>query len=219
MKGADAVVHTASAQDVDPGFVDVVLGAFAGSTRTFVHTGGIFTFGEADHITEESPAAPPALTAWHGANEHHVRTSDVPTTVVAPGIVYGHGAGIPTMFVGDGERPVRLVGDGTQHWTTVHVDDLADLYVLALDAAEQDGYLIADDGRAPTVRDLAEAGAHGAPVEAESVAASRERLGRDYADALLLDQRADAARARALGWAPSRIALVDDLATGSYATR
>ena len=219
VEGADAVVHTASAQDVDPGFVDVVLGAFAGSTRTFVHTGGIFTFGEADHITEESPAAPPALTAWRGANEHRVRTSDVPTTVVAPGIVYGHGAGIPTMFVGDGEHPVRLVGDGTQHWTTVHVDDLADLYVLALDAAEPDGYLIADDGRAPTVRDLAEAGAHGAPVEAESVAASRERLGRDYADALLLDQRADAARARALGWAPSRIALVDDLATGSYATR
>jgi nucleoside-diphosphate-sugar epimerase len=216
--GADAVVHTASAEDVDPALVEVVLGAFAGSSRPFVHTGGVFTFGASDHITEESPVAPPALTAWRGANEHRVRTSDVRTTVIAPGIVYGHGAGIPTMFVGDGEHPVRLVGDGTQHWTTVHVDDLADLYVLALERAEQDGYLVADDGRAPTVRDLAEAGAHGSPVEAESAEASRERLGHDYADALLLDQRADAARARSLGWAPSRVALVDDLATGSYAT-
>ncbi len=216
--GADAVVHTASAEDVDPALVEIVLGAFAGSSRPFVHTGGVFTFGASDHITEESPVAPPALTAWRGANEHRVRTSDVRTTVIAPGIVYGHGAGIPTMFVGDGEHPVRLVGDGTQHWTTVHVDDLADLYVLALERAEQDGYLVADDGRAPTVRDLAEAGAHGSPVEAESAEASRERLGRHYADALLLDQRADAARARSLGWAPSRVALVDDLATGSYTT-
>jgi nucleoside-diphosphate-sugar epimerase len=216
--GSDAVVHTASAEDVDPGLVEVVLGAFAGSSRPFVHTGGIFTFGASDAITEESPAAPPALTAWRGANEHRVRTSDVRTTVVAPGIVYGHGAGIPTMFVGDGEHPVRLVGDGTQRWTTVHVDDLADLYVLALERAEQDGYLVADDGRAPTVRDLAEAGAHGSAVEAESVEASRERLGRDFADALLLDQRADAARARSLGWAPSHVPLVEDLASGSYAT-
>jgi hypothetical protein len=45
------------------------------------------------------------------------------------------------------------------------------------------------------------------------------RLGDYFAEVLLLDQRTDAARARAdLGWAPSRPGLVDDFRHGSYRT-
>jgi nucleoside-diphosphate-sugar epimerase len=214
---ADAVVHTASAPGVDPGFTRTVLDALAGTPKPFVHTGGIFTFGDSTDISEQSPVSPPALTAWRVPNEAAVRVSDVRTTIVAPGIVYGRGAGIPAMFVGDGEREVRLVGDGSQRWTTVHIDDLGELYVLAVHRAEQDGYVVAASGDNPTVRELGEAGAHGSPVIAESVDASRERLGADYADALLLHQEASGAHARAaFGWHPTRPSLVDDLADGSY---
>lgn len=215
---ADAVVHTASAEDVDPDFVRTVLRALEGTPKPFVHTGGIFTFGASTDITEQSPLDPPALTAWRGPNEALVRASGVRTTIVAPGIVYGRGAGIPTMFVGDGEHEVRLVGDGSQRWTTVHVDDLGVLYALAVERGEQDGYVLGATGDNPTVRELAEAGAHGSPVVAESVDASRERLGTAYADALLLHQECAGAHARsAYGWTPTQPSLLDDLATGSSA--
>ncbi|MGN8050113.1 NAD(P)H-binding protein [Curtobacterium sp. 22159] len=214
---ADAVVHTASAQGIDPDFTTTVLEALHGTPKPFVHTSGIFTFGDSTDISEQSPIDPPALTAWRVPNEARVRASDVRTTIIAPGIVYGRGAGIPAMFVGDGEHEVRLVGDGSQRWTTVHIDDLGELYVLAVHRGEQDGYVVAASGDNPTVREIAEAGAHGSPVVAESVDASRERLGTAYADALLLHQEASGAHARsAFGWNPARPSLVDDLADGSY---
>ena len=214
---ADAVVHTASAEGVDADFIDTVLAALRGTPKPFVHTGGIFTFGDSTDISEQSPADPPALTAWRGPNEAVVRASEVRTTIIAPGIVYGRGAGIPAMFVGDGEHEVRLVGDGSQRWSTVHIDDLGDLYVRALHRGEQDGYVLAASGDNPTVREIAEAGAHGSPVVAESVDESRARLGGAYADALLLHQEASGAHARAaFGWHPTRPSLVEDLADGSY---
>lgn len=214
---ADAVVHTASAQGIDADFIATVLAALEGTPKPFVHTGGIFTFGDSTDISEQSPLSPPALTAWRVPNEATVRASGVRTTIIAPGIVYGRGAGIPAMFVGDGEHEVRLVGDGSQRWTTVHTDDLGELYVLALHRGEQDGYVVAATGDNPTVREIAEAGAHGSPIVAESVDASRERLGTEYADALLLHQEASGAHARsAFGWNPTRPPLVEDLADGSY---
>ncbi|MFS2029599.1 MULTISPECIES: NAD(P)H-binding protein [unclassified Curtobacterium] len=214
---ADAVVHTASAQGIDADFIATVLTALEGTPKPFVHTGGIFTFGDSIDISEQSPLSPPALTAWRVPNEATVRASSVRTTIIAPGIVYGRGAGIPAMFVGDGEHEVRLVGDGSQRWTTVHTDDLGELYVLALHRGEQDGYVVAATGDNPSVREIAEAGAHGSPIVAESVDASRERLGTEYADALLLHQEASGAHARsAFGWNPTRPSLVEDLADGSY---
>ncbi|WNY33851.1 NAD(P)H-binding protein [Curtobacterium flaccumfaciens] len=150
---SDGVVHTASAPDVDPDFIRTAIAALAGTPKPFVHTGGIFTFGDSTDISEQSPIDLPALTAWRGPNEALLRASDVRSTIVAPGIVYGRGAGIPAMFVGDGEQPVRLVGDGSQRWTTVHVDDLGELYVLALHHGELDGYIVAATGDNPTVRE------------------------------------------------------------------
>lgn len=215
---ADAVVHTASAKGVDPAFIATVLGALEGTPKPFVHTGGIFTFGNSTDISEQSPASPPAMTSWRGANEAAVRASSVRTTIVAPGIVYGLGAGIPAMFVGDGEHEVRLVGDGSQRWATVHTDDLGELYALAVERGEQDGYVLAATGDNPTVREIAEAAAHGSPVVAESVDDARERLGTEYADALLMHQECSGAHARAAyGWQPTRPGLLEDLATGSYA--
>lgn len=210
---ADAVVHTASAEDVDAVFVPAVLEALRGTQKPFVHTGGIFTFGASADITEQSPVAPPALTSWRVPNEAAVRASEVRTAIVAPGIVYGNGAGIPEMFVGDGEHEVRLVGDGAQRWTTVHVDDLGELYVLVVERTGQDDSVVAANGDNPTVREIAEAAANGSPVVAETVAESRARLGTAFADALLLHQEATGEHARtAFGWNPTAPSLLQDLA-------
>lgn len=212
---SSGVIHTASPGDatsaaVDGAFVDAVLSTLSGTDVPFVHTGGAWVFGPGN-ITESSPQRPPALTAWRGAIESRVRSASVRSTIIAPGIVYGPGgAGLASLLRPDIDGVVRLVGDGSQHWTTVHVDDLADLYVRALAAADADAYYLGITDHQPTVLEIGEASAHGAKVVAETPDGSRDRLGVDFADALLMDQRSPGSAARAaLGWSPSRPSLPD----------
>ena len=215
---SDGVIHVASPGDetsaaTEATFVDAVLGALAGTSIPFVTTGGVWVFGNGTDLTETSPWNPPALTAWRGDVEARVRASNVKTTIIAPALVYGPGGtGIPSLLLPDAEGTVRLVGDGHQHWSTVHVDDLAELYVLALKNAADDGYYLGSSGQCPTVLEIAEATAHGATIVPESVEESHGRFGVSFADALLLDQQASGAAARRdLGWAPHRPSLVAEL--------
>lgn len=220
--GADGVIHLASPGDetngdVDSAFVDVVLRSLDGTDTPYLHTGGVWIFGEGADLSEGDTLQPLPITAWRVDIERRVRESGVRTTVVAPGIVYGYGTGIPAGLLGQGE--ILLVGDGSQHWTTVHVDDLADLYVLALEAAASDEYYLGVSGQNPTVLELGEAAArgHSWPVVPETVDSARSRLGEAYADALLLDQQASGRHAReTLGWTPSRPSLADEFESGSY---
>ena len=213
---ADAVVHLAATGDADnPRFdravVDAAVEALGGTGKPYVHTSGIWIWGDSPAIDEDDPLKPPALTSWRLDVERAVLEADLAVTVVAPGIVYGHGGGIPAGVLAparDEAGRVRLVGDGAQHWTTVHVDDVAALYALVVERGAGLGRLIAASGNNPTVREIAEAAAGGAGVAPESVEESRGRLGAGFADALLLDQQAGGERARALGWVPAGPPLV-----------
>ncbi|MFG2039318.1 NAD-dependent epimerase/dehydratase family protein [Dactylosporangium sp. NPDC048998] len=218
----DAVVHLAATGDGEPARFDravvaAAVRALGGTGKPYVHTSGIWLWGDNADITEESPLAPPALTAWRVEVERSVLDADLAATIVAPGIVFGHGGGIPAGVLAaarDEDGRVRLVGDGSQHWTTVHVDDVAALYRLVVERGERLGRLIAASGVSPTVREIAEAASGGAGVAPETAEASRARLGAPFADALLLDQRATGAKARSLGWATSGPALVEELRAG-----
>jgi nucleoside-diphosphate-sugar epimerase len=215
---ADGVIHTAAPGDgtnerLDRAVVAAAERALGGTGKPFVHTSGVWIYGDTAAAVEESPLAPPALTAWRPGVEQSVLDADLVATIVAPGIVYGHGGGIPAgvLLAGRDEAGrVRLVGDGSQHWTTVHVEDVAALYVTVVERAERLGRVIAVSGVSPTVREIAEAA--GAGVVPQSAEESRARLGPLFADALLLDQRATGAKARSLGWTPTRPPLVEEVA-------
>ena len=230
--GADGVIHTAATgdattQQLDRSVAAAATQALSGTGKPYLHTSGIWVYGSDPDITEETPFAPPALTAWRTAVEQLVLEADLLTTIVAPGIVYGYGAGIPgAMFGAPNEAgQIPLIGNGDQHWVTIHVDDVAALYVTALERGERLGYLIAGSGINPTVRELGEAAAvgkarttgEGVAVVPESADASRARLGALFADALLLDQQTAATTAKALGWKPTARTLVEEFRTGSYA--
>jgi hypothetical protein len=116
----------------------------------------------------------------------------------------------------DDDGRARLVGDGTQHWTTVHVDDLAALYVLVLELGSGLGHVIGVSGSNPTVGELGRAVAGAAGIHPETADGTRVRLGGPFADALLLDQQASGAKARSLGWAPTRRTLLEEFTDGSY---
>ena len=151
---SDGVIHVASPGDessaeIDDAFVTAVFAGLEGSDKPYVHTGGIWVFGNGASITEQSPKSPPAITAWRGAIEQRVLDAEgVRTSLIMPGIVFGYGQGIPsavaqaprtTLVSGEtgagGESSLKLIGSGDQHWTTVFVDDLAELYILAFDSA------------------------------------------------------------------------------------
>lgn len=216
----DAAIHTAATGDgqnpaFDDAVIDAVVRAFAGTDKQYVHTSGIWVWG-AGEVEEDGPLDPPTIVAWRLEREDRLLAADVRATIVAPGIVYGQGRGIVAGVLGAGPRTedgaLRLVGSGEQHWTTVHVEDLADLYVAALSGGLR-GRVAGASGQNPTVREIAQAvvGADGR-VLPESDDETRARLGAGFADALLIDQRATGALARATwGWVPRRPSLLEEL--------
>jgi nucleoside-diphosphate-sugar epimerase len=230
---SDGVVHTASPGDdtvaaVNDAFVTAVFAGLEGSTKPYVHTCGIWSYGTNTDITEDSPFRPTAISQWRVPIDERVRAADgVHTTIIVPGIVYGYGRGIPTLIAdaprGNGVVPaLHLIGDGSQRWPTVHVDDLAALYVLAFEQADAGSLYIGASGDNPTVRDLGTVAAAAAGIaggcETEAVEVTRARLGSDFADALLLDQQATGSGARIdFGWEPNGPTLLEEMSTGTYA--
>ncbi len=216
LRGVDAGIHAAAAGDgtdpeINTSVVDAAVEAFAGTDKPFVLTGGIWTYGDDTAIVEDSPDDPPALTRWRVPLEHRLLEDAARGIVIRPGIVYGHGQGIPTLLANGprDESGALLVPGGDQHWTTIHVDDLAELYRLAVDRGTGGAIYLGTNDDSPTVEELGTA--LGEAVAHETADAARDRLGADFADALLLDQIADSTRTReAVGWVPSRPSLIDD---------
>jgi len=111
------------------------------------------------------------------------------------------------------------VGTGENRWPVVHVEDLADLYVRALNCPPAT-LLFAADATSFRVREIAEAASRGAGrdgrTEAWPLEDARRTLGA-YADALVLDQLISSDKARTtLGWRPRSPSVLDDLRAGSY---
>ncbi len=210
LAGADAAIHLAALDpDGDDAVIAAVGAAFGGTGKRFVYTGGIWTWGDGDDIAEDDPYAPGDLSAWRPERFARVTGADYNGIVVSPVVVYGRGAGLTAFVFGDQMKnesgALRLVGDGSQHWATVHVDDLASLYVLAVENGTGGQIYIGASGNNPTVRRLAEAAVGaGGTVAPESPDDSRARFGAPFADALLLDEQAFGRKARAdLGWDPT----------------
>jgi nucleoside-diphosphate-sugar epimerase len=113
-----------------------------------------------------------------------------------------------------------MLGNGQQHWSTVHAADLAEAFRLALEDGSARGYYVIGNGLNSTVAELTDAaavavGAPGAVPGSDEEA--RARLGDYFAEALLLDQSSTADKARAeLGWEPTHPGLVDEFRHGSY---
>jgi nucleoside-diphosphate-sugar epimerase len=102
------------------------------------------------------------------------------------------------------------------------VDDLADLFLLALERAPAGTLLLAvNDDEAHTIADLAAAASRGAGSGGRTESRPLEEAGKKlgaYADALVLDQLASGKRAKELlGWRPSGPDILEELERGSYA--
>src|SRR5205814_109624 len=168
---ADGVIGMATAYDaeVDGPAVDAILGALEGSGKPYLYTSGIWSQGDTGGtvVDESMPTQPFAHVAWRKPIEDRVRQAaqrQVRSVDVRPGIVYGRGGGIPAGFTEAALKngAARFVGTGENRWAMVHVDDLADLYLLALERAPAGALLLAVSGPAYPVKELAAAASRGA---------------------------------------------------------
>ncbi len=227
---ADGAIHTASPLDatsanLDSAVVHAATDAFAGTGKPYLHVSGAWIYGDNTAITEESPIKAPAMVAWKEPIERRVLdAAGMRGVVVVSSIAYGDGGGgiigLLLRSPRDDAGNLIMLGTGQQHWSTVHVADEADFFRRALEDESARGRYIIGDGSNPTLAELTEAAAVAARAPgavAGSDDEARARLGDYYAECLLLDQGADAAKARAeLGWHPSHPALADEFRHGSY---
>jgi nucleoside-diphosphate-sugar epimerase len=227
----DGSIHTASpgdatSADLDSAVADAVIEAFSGSGKPHIQISGLWVYGSNTAITEDSPRNPPPMVAWKESIEQRLLSAEgVRAIVPVSGSAYGDaGGGIPGLLLGsprDDAGNLIMIGEGQQHWATVHVADLADFFRRALEQESARGYYAIGNGLTPSVAELTEAaavavGAPGAVSGSESEA--RARLGDYFAEVLLLDQGTQSTRARVeLGWKPSHPGLVEEFRTGSYA--
>ena len=226
----DGAVHTASpgdatSADLDSAVVDAAVEAYSTSGKPYAQISGLWAFGSNTSITEESPFNSPAMVAWREPIERRLLDEKgMRGIVIVSSTAYGDGGGgVPGLLLAsprDSGGNLVMLGSGRQHWSTVHVADLANVFRRVLEDDSASGYYVVGDGSNPTVAELTEAaavaaGAPGAVPGSDDEA--RARLGDYFAEVLLLDQGTTANLVRtSLGWQPSHPSLVDEFRRGSY---
>ena len=228
VRAADAVVYAVAVTDADASNVDgnalrAIRKSLAGTEKTFAYISCAWVYGSTGDTpaTENAPLQPPPLIARRIELEREtlgMTKLGIRAFVVRPGIAYGRGGGIATMFVQSAKErgAATIVGDGTNRWSTIHIADLGDLIALALESGRPGrAYNAASDDRF-CVTEIAEAASRGAGAGGATVTVDPDIIGQ-FGDCLTLDQIVSAERAKSdLKWQPQCPSIVEDLERGSY---
>jgi nucleoside-diphosphate-sugar epimerase len=162
-RAAEGVVNAADADHLRS--VQVLIRAMEGSGKALLHTSGSSVIGDDARgnsvseaiFDEDTPfVVASAKLARHALNGTVLAAAarGVRTAVICPALVYGVGKGanpksIQIPFLVEQARAhgaVRVVGRGVNRWSTVHIDDLAELYLLALERAPPGAFFFAENG-------------------------------------------------------------------------
>lgn len=234
---ADAVINTANS-DNRP-VVDAMLAALKGTGKTFIQSSGTSIVAdladgerEGPVYEETTPVHPLPMRAGRVALNDAVLAAaahGIRSLVVCPSLIYGDGTGlhrdsiqIPWLIALARQHGIGChLGAGRNIWSNVHIDDLVDLYVAALDRAPPGAFYYAENGEnamreaaAAVSRMLGFGGATRAMTVEEAVAVWGEGPARYTMGS---NSRVKAVRARAeLGWKPHRPSLIDEIERGCY---
>ena len=159
---ADVVINCANAED--PFVVTAILEGLAGSGKPFLHTSGTSVVGDkvAGKLSpkvfhEDTPLEPLPEKIQRVAVHRSVLAAaaqGIRSVVLCPSLIYGEGRGanrdsiqVPTLIRQAVKSGVpRYVGTGENRWSTVHIEDVADAYLLALDTARPGSFFFIENG-------------------------------------------------------------------------
>ena len=234
---ADAVIHAANS-DHEPSAM-TLLEAVEGTGKPFLHTSGSSVVGTQAGgrlvegiYDEETPFTPsPGRAARAALNERLLANAGPGTraVIVCPSLIYGlssgpsrHSMQIPWLLDTALRHGVaKHFGPGTNRWANVHIDDLVDLFVLALNDAPPGAFYFAENGEA-SMRELCEAigsmlGHEQGPQEMTLDEAAAEWGESAAVNTMGSNSRVRAVRARAeLNWQPHRPSAEDEILQGCY---
>ncbi|MEM6468845.1 MAG: SDR family oxidoreductase [Planctomycetota bacterium] len=236
--GVDGVIHTAfphvDFNNLNVGFtkdenaVGAMLPALEGTNKPFLYTSGSGVLAETGvQAVDETVAAddkgPVARRAALEQTVLQAQDRGIRTVVIRLGMVYGlGGSGIVHMLAGMARQAGcgRTIGEGENVWSVIHVEDLADLYLSALEKGPAGTLFNAASEEEPTMLDIATAIGHAMEFADAPTVWSIEEARAAFshlADGLAANKRMSAARAQEiLGWKPKRLGLLEDLQKGSY---
>jgi len=234
---AEAVVDTAEANHA--GVVEAIASALRGSGKPFLHTSGsgivatVANGERSDSIYDEYSSFTPSIprmqqraaidqVVFDAANE------GVRSVVIRPTMIYGEGRGarkesaqVPALIDNAKKAGVGLhIGKGENIWANVHIDDVTELYLLALQKAPAGALYYAENGEealknvaASISRMLGFGGKtrNWSPQEAEAA------LGPRAHSSFGSNSRVRGKRSRAeLGWRPKGIPILEEIEQGHY---
>jgi nucleoside-diphosphate-sugar epimerase len=235
---ADAVINSANA-DHEPS-AQALLRALEGTGKAYIHTSGSSIVGtpsageRVDAIFDETtPVTPSSGRAARVALNEVIlsfKAKGVRSIIVCPSLIYGFGRGpakhstqVPLLIALAKKAGVAShYGPGENIWSNVHLDDLVDLYILALASAPAGAFYFAENGE-NSMRQVCEAINRKLGVNAATVPMSLDQASRQWGEGTAQNtmgsnSRVRAVRARAeLGWRPSRPSLIDEIESGCYA--
>jgi nucleoside-diphosphate-sugar epimerase len=237
-RASDLVLNAANADHRNSAIV--MLDALAGTGKTFIHTSGSSIVGtraggeRVDAIFDEAtPFTPsPARAARVALNQHILSstTLGVRSIVVCPSLIYGLGRGakphsmqVPWLIALARKHGVaKHIGSGSNVWSNVHIDDLVQLYMLAVEKAPAGTFYFAENGE-NSMRELCQAISRmlglGGAAESMTVEQAAAEWGDGAAnDTMGSNSRVRAVRARKeLGWMPAAPSLLHEIEFGCYA--
>ena len=217
-----------------------LLGAIEGTGKTYIHTCGSSIVGtqsageRVDAVfDEDTPFTPSSGRAARVALNEHIlsfKAKGVRPIIICPSLIYGisqgpdkHSMQVPLLIALAKKTGVaRHYGPGENIWSNVHIDDLVDLYALALTSAPAGEFYFAENGE-NSMRQVCEAINRKLGVNAGTVPMSLDEASREWGEGTAQNtmgsnSRVRAVRARAeLGWRPSRPSLIDEIESGCYA--
>ncbi|HEY9679544.1 MAG TPA: NAD-dependent epimerase/dehydratase family protein [Drouetiella sp.] len=225
VQAADIVIHTAATNDSDQGkydtlTIDSIVNALKGTDTTFLYTSGTWVLGDtgANPVDETQPYASLPLVKFREQNEQKVIDAakhGIKSVVIRPVIVYGGNEGIIANLLEQAAEVKKsvYVAPGQNYWSLVHIDDLADLYVLAIEKAKA-GSIYNASSEYLQAKEVAEhiAQTTGAQPHALEPEEAQQVLS-FFADAFALDQKISSEKAkRELGWQPKAPKFAQELA-------
>src|SRR5215212_8272045 len=235
-KRVDAVINAANS---DNAFVaHALLDGLKGSGKTLIQTSGSSVVGTYDNgearddiFDENTPFTPEPEKAMRVAIDEQVLAAandGVRSIVIRPTLIYGRGIGVPGVSVqlpklidvAKKHGVPRHVGRGLNIWGHVHVADVVDLFLLALDKAKAGSLLYAENGEAnfkSVAQSIGRMLGMGDTTKEWPIGEAVDSLGPGAYLSFGSNSRVRGKRARELGWKPKQRTVFDEIEYGVYA--